>query len=179
MTVSEERKRRGLLAELLHPEGRLLERVASVFRLDSAVYGEIAEDPGSIPQAFAVVIATSILVGIGQFSIAGIFVGIAWTIVMWLLVAGLIWVAGAIAVGERSHFAPLLRCLGFAYAWFVLFIGYELPWIGGLFGFAAVLLCMVSNVLAVRSVMEITTERALLLCAAALGAPLLLIAVLF
>jgi hypothetical protein len=169
----------GLLAELLHPEARLLPRLTAVFRLDPQVYREIADDPGSIPQAFGVVIATSFVVGIGQLSLAGAFVGAAWTLVMWLLVAALIWGAGTLVVGERSHYAPLLRCLGFAYAWFVLFIGYELPLIGGLFGFSAVGLCLASNVLAVRAVMDISTERAVGLCAAALGAPLVLLWALF
>lgn len=165
----------GLFAELIHPEGRLLPRISCVFRLDPSVYSELADDPGAIPQAFAVVIATSVVVGIGQLSLAGIFIGMAWTIAMWLLIAGLIWGAGAVAVGERSHYAPLLRCLGFSYAWFVLFIGYELPFVGGLFGLAALGLCLASNVLAVRQVMEISTAQATAICAAALGIPLVLL----
>ncbi len=172
MTTPETRTRPGLLAEFVHPDGRLLPRVSAVFRLDPHVYAELADDPGAIPQAFAVVLATSILVGIGQLTLAAVFIGIAWTIVMWLLVAGLIWSVGAIWVGERSHYAPLLRCLGFAYAWFVLFLGYELPFIGPLFGLAAVGLCLGSNVLAVREVLGISTERAIAICAAALCIPL-------
>jgi len=173
VTTPEKGTRPGLLAELVHPEGRLLPRVSAVFRFDPHVYVELADDPGAIPQAFAVVLATSILVGIGQLTLAGVFIGIAWTIVLWLLVAGLLWSVGAIWVGERSHYAPLLRCLGFAYAWFVLFLGYELPFVGPLFGLAAVGLCMASNVLAVRAVLEISTERAIGICAAALAVPLL------
>lgn len=169
----------GLLAELIHPEGRLLPRIASVFRLEPAVYSEIADDPGAIPQAFAVVLATSAAVGIGQVTIEGILLGMAWSIAMWLLIAGLIWAAGAVTIGERSHYAPLLRCLGFAYAWFVLFIGFDLPYIGGLFGLAALGLCLVSNVLAVRQVMGISTGQATAICAAALGIPLVLLAGIF
>ena len=173
--MTEPTGKRGLFAELIHPEGRLLPRISGVFRLDPRVYSEIADDPGAIPQAFAVVIATSIVVGLGQLSLAGTFIGMAWTIAMWLLIAGLIWGAGAVAVGERSHYAPLLRCLGFAYAWFVLFIGFELPLVGGLFGAAAFGLCLVSNVLAVRQVMGISTIHAVAICAAALGIPPLLL----
>ncbi len=173
MMTPEEPKPAGLLAELLHPEGRLLARVSGVFRLDPNTYSEIAKDPGSIPQAFAVVIATSVLVGLGSGSMAGIFIGVAWSIVVWLVVAALVWGAGALVVGERSEYAPLLRCLGFAYAWFVLFLGYELPFIGPLFGLAAVGLCMGSNVLAVRAVLGISTERAIAICAVAVCVPLL------
>ncbi len=179
MTTPEEPKPAGLLAELVHPEGRLLPRVLGVFRLDPNTYSEIAKDPGSIPQAFAVVIATSVLVGLGSGSMAGIFIGVAWSIVVWLVVAALVWGAGALVVGERSEYAPLLRCLGFAYAWFSLFIGYELPLVGFLFGWGAVSLCLVSNVLAVRQVMRVTTEESAALCALALGLPLVVLWLLF
>ena len=179
MTTPEEPKAPGLLAELVHPEGRLLPRVSSVFRLDPATYTEVAADPGATPQAFAVVLATSILVGLGSGSLAGVFIGVAWSIVVWLLVAALIWGAGSIVVGERSEYAPLLRGLGFAYVWFALFIGYELPLVGVLFGWAAVALCLVSNVLAVRQVLRISTEQAAALCASALGLPILVLWLLF
>lgn len=177
--MAKEQGRLGWFAELMYPERRLFSRVVAVLRLDPAVYGEIAGDPGAIPQAFAVVIATSVVVGIGQFSLAGLFIGMAWTIALWLLIAGLFWSAGAVLVGERSHYAPLLRCLGFAYAWFALFIGFELPLVGSLFGVAAVALCLWSSVLAVRKVLELSTERALMVCGAALGLPLFLLWVVF
>lgn len=179
MTPPEEPKAPGLLAELVHPEGRLLARVSAVFRFDASVYSEIATDPGAIPQAFAVVIATALLVGIGSASLPGVLVGIAWAIVVWLVFAALVWGVGALAVGERSEYAPLLRCLGFAYGWFALFIGYELPVVGPLFGWGAVALCLVSNVLAVRQVMRVTLEQAAAICAIALGLPLVIIWLLF
>ena len=103
----------------------------------------------------------------------------AWILGMWLLVSGLVWSVGAIVVGERSHFAALVRCLGFAYAWFVLFIGYELPWIGGLFGLAAFGLTLLSNALAVRAVMSLSLERAVALCLGALFLPMALLYWLF
>ena len=179
MSTPEEPSPPGLLAELIHPEGRLLPRVTAVFRLDPEVYTEVAADPGAIPQAFAVVIGTSLLVGLGSGSIAGALIGVAWSISVWLFVAALLWGAGALVVGERSRYAPLLRCLGFAYVWFALFIGYGLPGIGFLFGWAAVVLCLASNVLAVRQVLAITTERAAALCALALGLPLVVLWLVF
>lgn len=175
MTTPDEPKAPGLIAELIHPDGRLLPRISGVFRLDPNVYSEVAADPGAIPQAFAVVLATALLVGLGSGSLAGVFIGVAWTIVVWLLLAALVWGVGALVVGERSEYAPLLRCLGFAYGWFALFVGYELPLIGPLFGWGAVGLCLVSNVLSVRQVMKITTEQAAAVCAVALGLPLVLL----
>ena len=179
MTDSRPDKRPGAIAELLHPEGRLLERVRGVLRFDADVYREIAHDPGAIPQAFVVVIATAFLVGIGAGSLPGIFGGMAWAIVNWLVVAALVWAAGSLIVGSRSDYAPLLRVLGFAYVWFGVFIGYGLPVVGWIFGWAAVLLCLTANVFAVRACLEITTERALAVCAVSLGLPLLLLWSLF
>ena len=165
----------GFIPELLRGEGSLWARMHGVVRLDSSTYAEIAGDPSATPQAFVLVLATSLVVGLGQLSLAGMFIGMAWALVLWLLIAGLLWSAGAILVGEKSHYAPLLRCLGFAYTWIALFLGYELPWIGGLFGLAAFGLCVWSNVLAVRSVLELSTERAAALCLGALGAPMVLL----
>lgn len=165
----------GGLAELFHPEQRLGPRLQGVLRLDPHTYVEIAHDPGAIPQAFAVVLATSLLVGIGWGSLAGLFVGIAWSLLTWLLIAALLWGAGTALYGGAHHFAPLLRCLGFAYIWFALLIGQGLPFLGGLLEWGAVLLCLYSNVLATRAVFDISTQRAVATCAAALAIPLLLL----
>ena len=69
---SEPPERRGLLASLLSPDARFLQRVAAVFQLDRRVYAEIDADPSTIPQAFAVVIATAIVAGLGQGSIPAV-----------------------------------------------------------------------------------------------------------
>ena len=94
---------------------------------------------------------------------------------VWALVTSLVWCVGVLLIGPTSEFPPLLRCLGFAYAWFVLFLGYELPFIGPLFGLAALSLCLFSNVLATREVLHISTERAIGICAVALGLPLVVL----
>lgn len=175
MSTPEETRSHRLLAELIDSEKRFAHRLRGVFRLDPGTYREIAEDSSAIPQAFTVVMATAVIVGIGSGSIAMFFLGVAWTIFVWLMVAALVWSAGTLTVGSSVDYGPLLRCLGFAYAWFALFIGSALPWIGFLFGWAAVLLCLVSNVLATREVLQVSTERAAGICALALGAPLLLL----
>jgi len=174
VTVPEDSEKRGLLAELLRREARLIPRVRGVLRLDRTIYDEIEKDPAAIPQAFAVVIVTSLLVGIGQGSLGGIFLGMAGAICVWLAAGALIWAAGTLIVGEDSDFARLLRCLGFAYAWFALLLLSELPFIGSIFAWGAVLLALISTVLATRQALDITTELAVGLTAGALGTPFLL-----
>jgi hypothetical protein len=112
---------------LLHSEARFLSRVTAVLRFEPAVYEEIEKDPYAIPQAFAVVIATALLAGLGQGSLAAIFLGIALAILIWAGVTGLVWGVGVLVAGPASHFPSLLRCLGFAYIWVGLLIGSGLP----------------------------------------------------
>ncbi len=174
MAASEGRERRGLLAELAHAEARFLPRVWGVLRLDASVYAEIEGDSGAIPQAFAVVIATSVLIGLGRGSLTGVFLGISAALALWLLGAALVWGVATVA-NDDVHFPSLMRCLGFADAWFALLIGSGLPWIGFLFGWAAVAGAFTSVVLATRTVTKNTTGHALAVCAASLGGPMLIL----
>jgi hypothetical protein len=174
VTVPEDSERHGLLAELMRREARLIPRVLGVLRLDRAIYAEIEQDPAAIPQAFAVVIVTSLLAGIGQGSLAGIFLGVAGAICVWLAAGALIWATGTLIVGEDCNFARLLRCLGFAYAWFALQLLSELPFIGSIFAWGAVLLALISTVLATREALDISTELAVGITTGALATPLLL-----
>ena len=175
MAATESSSRWGILAELLSSEKRLLHRLAGVFRLDAAIYTEIEADPHAIPQALAVVIGTAVLVGPGQGSVAGIFVGIAGGIGVWAVVTGLVW-GVALAFERRSvDDTRLLRCLGFAYVWNALQLGSSLPFLGPLFLWAALLLWLGSMVLATRQVLEVSTQRAATICAIALGTPVLLL----
>ncbi len=172
--MSDGRERDGLLAELAHAEARLVPRVWGVLRFDPEAYAEIDGDARAIPQAFAVVIATSVLIGLGQGSLVGLFLGIAASLSLWLLGAALIWGVATVA-NEDVAFPRLMRSLGFAYAWFALLIGYSLPWIGFVFGWAAVGGAFTSLVLATRCVTGSTTAHAAGVCAAALAGPLVLL----
>ena len=166
---------KGALAELLQPDRRLLARLGAVFRLDPQVYEEIQLDRAAIPQAFALVIATSILTGLGQGSIPGLFLGIVVSIVIWLLATLLIWGVSVFWVSRDVDYSRLLRCTGFAYTWFALLLGYSLPFVGWLFGWAALGFCLTSLVLASRQVLQVSSQRALAICVLALGIPLLLL----
>ncbi len=174
-TPGSDRPMKGALAQLLTREHRLLTRIRAVFRLDPAVYEELQDDPAAIPQAFALVIGTSILTGLGQGSIPGLFLGIVLSIAIWLGVTLLVWGVGAMWVRPDVDYSRLLRCTGFAYTWFALLIGYNLPYIGWIFGWSALGFCLASLVLASRQVLQVTSRQALAICAGALGIPVLLV----
>lgn len=166
---------RGLLGSLLQRERRFVQRLEGVLRFDDRTYREIEADPHAIPQALVVVIATATLVGLGQGGLVLMFLGLGTVIVMWMAVTGLIWAVGLATTGSTADFAKLLRCTGFAYVWFALLLFGSFPVIGTLCLWGAVLLSLASLVIAARVVLETDTPKALLICAIALGVPLLVL----
>lgn len=164
-------ERDSALSVLLRAEGRLVERLQGVFRFDPAIYREIQGDTNAIPQAVAVVIVTSVLAGLGQSTLPMIFLWTALAMLQWGVITALIWGVGRLAVEGEADYARLLRCTGFAYAWFALLVGSSLPVIGPLFAWAGVLLSLASLVVATREVLATDTTRALVICVIALGLP--------
>ncbi|MEE8557833.1 MAG: hypothetical protein V3T14_08100 [Myxococcota bacterium] len=170
-----ERKHHGFLSELLREEAQLVPRLLRVFRFDSSVFREIEEDPNAIPGAFAVVLATSVLSGLGHPSVASVFLGIAGALIVWALSSALVWGGAALVLGGADY-SRLLRCLGFAYAWNALALGGFLPFLGPVFQWAGLGLWAAALVLATREALRSTTSQALVICAVALALP---VAVLF
>lgn len=142
-------------------------------RMDSSVYSEIQADPGTLPQAFLVVLGTAVLIGVGQGSPAAVFLGVAGALGSWGLSTLLIWIAGTLASESEAVYSELLRCAGFAFAWNALGIGASLPWIGGLVESAGLLLWSGSLFLAARQIFSLSLARTGVMCAVAVGLPLL------
>jgi hypothetical protein len=169
---------RGLVAELLREESRLPERIRRALLFDATVYAEIEADPHALPGAFTVVLATAVLVGLGQPSIAGIFLGIAGAITIWGASAALVWAIGTLVADEARDYPELLRCAGFAFVWNAPAIGSSLPLVGPLLEWGSLLLWAASLALATRQVFRLSNRQAVGVCAGALGVPLLILAVL-
>ncbi len=171
-----ERVRSGtFLTELLRVERRLVPRLAGVLRFDEAIYREIDEDPNAVPGAFAVVLASSIFVGLGQASLPGMFLGIVGALFAWVLSSALVWGAAALVLDGRPDYARLLRCLGFAYAWNALAIGTFVPVLGVLIEWAALALWGLSLVLAARAALHTSMRQSIGICAAAVLVPITLL----
>jgi hypothetical protein len=163
-----------VIGGLLERERRLIPRLEGVARFDSRIYREIDSDPHAIPQAIAVVVATAVLAALGQ-GLVPIFLGLGGVIVLWMAATGLIWAVGRATVGTPIDFSKLLRCSGFAYAWFALLLFASLPVLGSFFAWAALVLALASLVIATREVIDTDTSRAALICAVALGVPLIVL----
>ena len=175
MADSADTKRDGALSVLFETERRLAERLQGVIRFDARIYRELQADVHAIPQAIAVVLATAALAGLGRGSIVLLFLWIALAILQWLAITGLIWAVGHLAVEKMPEYSRLLRCTGFAYAWFSLLVGASVPIIGPLFAWAGVIFSFASLVVATREVLAVDTLRALGICAVALGVPMTLL----
>ena len=152
-----------------------MKRLEGVLRFDPAIYREIEADPHGIPQSLAVVVVTAALAALGQGGLVSMFLGLGAVIVLWMAVTGLIWVVGLATTGSTADFARLLRCTGFAYVWFALLLFGSFPVVGTLCAWGAVILSFVSLVIATRVVLGTDMSRALLICALALGVPLLVL----
>jgi len=159
------------LSVLFRAERRLADRLQGVIRFDPRIYREIKSEVHAIPQAVAVVVATSVLAGLGRSSLALIFLWTSLAMLNWLVITALIWAVGRLVVENSADYARLLRCTGFAYAWFALLVGYSLPLVGPLFAWAGVLLSLASLVIATREVLETDSPRAFAICVIALGLP--------
>lgn len=170
---------RTLIGELLREEARLLPRLADVLRFRGAIYREIEEDPNAIPGAFAVVLMSSLLAGLGQATIAGLFLGVAGALTVWALSSGLVWLSATLILGRRPDYARLLRALGFAYAWNGLGILGFLPYVGTFIEWAAFLLWGASLVLATEPAVGCTRRQAMGITVLALSIPVAVLLGLF
>lgn len=123
----------------------MFRNVVSAVLLDAEFYNEVADEPGLISQATAVVVVANLLGGvgaalaIGSNVIAGAAIGVATGLVGWL-----VWSGVAFAVGV----------LVFAYA--PLAIGI-IPWLG----FVGAAWALFAAVIAIRESMEFSTGRSI------------------
>ncbi len=160
------------LSVLFRGERRLAERLQGVIRFDPATYREIQNDLHAIPQSIAVVVATSLLAGLGRNTLPLVFLWTSLAMLQWLIVTALIWAVGRLAVEGGADYGRLLRSTGFAYAWFALLVGASLPLVGPLFAWAGVVLSFASLVIATREALATDSARAFAICVIALGLPL-------
>lgn len=158
-------------SDLLHPEQRFIARLRGVLRFEREIWAEIQADPRAIPQAFAVVIAAALLAGIGQPSLALVFLAMAGFLVTWFVITIFVWTIATFAVDEEVRFSKILRCSGFAYVWMSLLALSRVWAIGPLFGWGGLALMFASLVAATREVFAVETPRALAICAVAFGLP--------
>ncbi len=150
------------------------DRLLGAVRLDASVYEEVEHDPDAVGQAAGVVALAGFAQGLGalQAADAGIgtlFAGLFASFSMWIMATAIIWAVGVKIFEHTSDFAEMLRTLGFAWAPQILLVAGLLPLgpLGGLLWIAVFCLVLAAFVIAARQALDVTTGRAVLLCALA------------
>jgi hypothetical protein len=156
------------------------ERLVGAMRLDASVYGEVEHDESALGQAIAVVALGAVAAGIGTAGegSGGIIAGMVGSVVGWLVSAGFVWFIGVQWMDHTSDYPELLRTLGFASAPQLALVLAVVPVLGYFVAIAVLVWGLAAYVIAVREALDVSTERAVVVCVIAFGAKILTIVIL-
>lgn len=146
----------------------MLERIVRAIRLDSTVFGEIAEDQNAMSEAAIIVVVVAVLsalgtaIGSGNFFVALIASLLAAILVGWLLWAVLTYAVGAFIFQGDSDIPEMMRVLGYANAPRLLGLFAFIPCVGWLIALVGWLLSLIAGFIAVREAMDFDTSKAIL-----------------
>ena len=122
------------------------------------------------------VVVTAVLAALGQGGLVSMFVGLGAVIVLWMAVTGLIWVVGLASDRRQRRLRVAAALHGFAYVWFALLLFGSLPIVGALCAWGGgAALAGVARDRHARGARDRHAARALVICAIALGVPLLVL----
>lgn len=145
----------------------MVERIMRVLRLDAPVFSEIAKDPAATGQAGIIVVAVSLLSGIGSGIRGHFFSSLVWELIAgvvlgWVLWAVITYFVGTSLFGGKTTVEEMLRVLGYASAPRLLgFFGF-IPCVGGLASLVGGILALVAGFIAVREAMQFDTGKAVI-----------------
>ncbi|MEQ1909080.1 MAG: YIP1 family protein, partial [Vicinamibacterales bacterium] len=149
-----------------------LQRLIGAAALDAAIYEEVEADPSATPQAMAIVVLSSIAMGIGArglgagssaiavFGVIALLTWAAWALLMFEI--GARWLPG-----RKTHSDPyeLLRTLGFAATPGFAAVLAAVPLVSVTVLVGASLWMLAAMVVAVRQALDYeTTARAAMVC---------------
>jgi hypothetical protein len=143
------------------------ERILGVMQLDPRAYEEVEHDTDATWQAAVVVVAASLLAGVGlaalsperEFSFVG---GALSALLGWAIYSLFAYFVGAYllkAPETSATFGEVLRALGFANAPRALAVLGNVPGIGGILVLIASVWALVASVVALRQSLEVSTGR--------------------
>jgi hypothetical protein len=136
-------------------------------KLDVPTYEEVEHDENATTQALIVVAVVAIAAGIGAVrddGVGGLIGGIIFAVVGWLVFSGVAYLVGTRLVpgGQtEATFGQLLRTLGFAQTPSILAVFGLIPVLGAIIAFVASIWTIVTQVVAIRQALDISTGRAI------------------
>ena len=150
----------------------MIARIIRVFKLDSSVFREIAEDKGAMMQAAIIVVVVS-LIGALAMAISAVITDVGspvgsfiTTLLSGILLSWILWAVLTFAVGVflfkgKTDIPEMLRVLGYANAPALLGIFAIIPCLGWIAVLAGAILSLIAGVIAVREAMEFDTVKAI------------------
>jgi len=150
----------------------MIARIIRVFKLDSSVFREIAEDKGAMMQAAIIVVVVS-LIGALAMAISAVITDVGspvgsfiTTLLSGILLSWILWAVLTFAVGVflfkgKTDIPEMLRVLGYANAPGLLGIFAIIPCLGWIAVLAGAILSLIAGVIAVREAMEFDTVKAI------------------
>ena len=150
---------------------QFLNRVILAAKLNVDLYEEVEADKTAMPQAFTVVLLSSIAAGIGSISQTGLSGIVSTTIaalVSWFIWAYIIYFIGAKLFPEPQTVADhgeLLRTLGFSSAPGLLLVFGIIPGLMGILSLVVQIWMLAAMVVAARQALDYkSTSRAIVVC---------------
>ena len=153
----------------------LLKRMARVWQLDRTLYDELRADGGATVQAIAVLALAIVSLWLGGMGLAltrGHDVGdralaLLW-IAPWMVLGWGLWALLAYSIGgglrrRTATFGGLLRALGYAHAPGIFYVLILIPGLGTLVNLSILVWTIAAALVALRTVLDVSTGRALLL----------------
>lgn len=147
------------------------ERIIRAVKLDKDLYEEVEADKGSMGQAMAVVVFSSVAAGIGTIAtggLMGILMGTVGAILGWYIWAYLTYWIGVKFLPEpttQSNPGELLRTIGFSSSPGLIRVLGIIPGLTGLVFFVAGIWMLIAMVIAVRQALDYqSTGRAIGVC---------------
>jgi hypothetical protein len=151
----------------------MIARIMRVFKLDSSVFREIAEDKAAMTQAAIIVVVVSLFSALGMAisavitetgsAIGSFFVTLLSGILLgWILWAILTYAVGVFLFKGKTDIPEMMRVLGYANAPNLLGILVIIPCLGWIAALVGWVLSLIAGVIAVREAMEFDTVKAVI-----------------
>ncbi|HEY3065979.1 MAG TPA: hypothetical protein VGL09_09325 [Methylomirabilota bacterium] len=136
----------------------MTERMLGASKLNAATFEEIEADVTATPQAFGVVVLSSVAAGIGAGGgLAGLLAGTVASLLLWYVWAYLTFWVGTRILAEpqtRATYGEVLRTIGFATAPGVLRVVGVIPALRGLVFLATAVWMLIAAVIAIRQALD-------------------------
>ena len=157
----------GVIATTIGAVASMTERMLGASKLQAATFEEIEADVTATPQAFGVVVLSSVAAGIGAGGgLAGLLAGAVGSLLLWYVWAYLTFWIGTRWLAEpqtRGTYGEVLRTIGFATAPGILRVIGVIPGLGGLVFFGTAVWILIGAVIAIRQALDYqSTGRAVL-----------------